>query len=138
MSLTRIFDIAGSAMAAQNTRLNTTASNMANSATVASSPEEAYKAKKPVFQAIMNQAITGEVKNQGVRVAAIAESRAPAPALYRPEHPLADDKGYVYGSNVNPVEEMAEMISAQRSYENSIEVLETAREMMLKTLRMGQ
>ena len=138
MSLFKVFDIAGSSMQAQTVRMNTTASNMANAETMATTPEEAYRAKKPVFQSMLNQAITGEQKNSGVRVTHITESQNEIPAIYRPGHPLANPEGYVYGSNVNVVEEMAEMISASRSYENSVQVLDSAREIMMKTLRLGQ
>ena len=138
MSLFRIFDIAGSAMQAQTVRMNTTASNMANSETVAGTEEGAYRAKKPVFESMLNQAITGKEAPAGVRVTHITESQNTIPMIHRPGHPLANAEGYVYGSNVNVVEEMAEMISASRSYENSVQVLDSAREIMMKTLRMGQ
>lgn len=127
-----IFHIAGSAMAAQSARLNTVSSNLANADVVAGSAEETYKAKAPVFQA------QSAAQGGGVEVKEIAESQAPAEKRYQPGHPLADEEGYVYAPNVNAVEEMANMISAARSYQSNLEVVNTAKTLMLHTLNMGR
>ncbi len=138
MSLFNVFDVAGSAMTAQSLRLNLTASNLANAETVAGTPEEAYKARQPVFAAALRAARSGANKAVPVEVRAVVESNAPAQALYMPEHPMADAQGYVYRSNVNTVEEMVNMMSASRSYQNNVEVLSTSRDLLLQTLRLGQ
>lgn len=138
MSLYKVFDVAGSAMSAQSLRLNMTASNLANAETVAGSPEDAYKARNPVFAATL-QAVRGEgMPATGVSVRDVVESQAPNQALHMPDHPDADINGYVYRSNVNTVEEMVNMISASRSYQNSVEVMSTSRDLLLQTIRMGQ
>jgi len=128
-----IFDIAGSAMNAQMLRLNTTASNMANVDTVSSTEAGAYRARQTVFATVMQDAAGGPV-----RVPEIVESQAPVAKRYEPGHPMADGDGYVYGSNVNAVEEMANMISASRSYESNAEVFSTTKSLMLRTLQLGQ
>jgi flagellar basal-body rod protein FlgC len=150
MDLFRIFDIAGSAMSAQSVRLNTTASNLANANSVAGKPEEAYRARQPVFQTVMTGqgGQVGQVGQIGdpttdpasasVRVAGIVESQTPPARVYQPGHPQADAEGYVYMSNVNVVDEMVNMISASRTYQNSIEVLNTSKELLLRTLSLGQ
>jgi len=138
MSLFKVFDIAGSAMSAQSVRLNTTASNLANAETVAGSPEAAYKARQPVFAAVMKSLDPNADPAVGVRVLGITESTAPPQQKYEPGNPLADEQGYVYLPNVNPVDEMVNMISASRSYQNSVEVLNTSKQMLLATLRLGQ
>lgn len=127
-----IFDIAGSAMRAQNLRLNTTASNLANANTVASTAEEAYRARHPVFAAVL-KGQTGGVKTLGV----VESSREPE-MRYEPGHPLANEEGYVFGSNVDNVEEMANMMSATRSYQSNVDMLASVRQLMLQTLKMGQ
>jgi flagellar basal-body rod protein FlgC len=135
MSLFNLFDVVGSAMSAQATRINVTASNLANAETVASSPENAYHAREPVFATIMNQR-DGAV--HGVRVLGIVQSQADIAKRYEPGHPLADADGFVYGSNVNPIEEMVNMLSASRSYQNGVEVLNTSKEMLVRTLSLGR
>ncbi len=141
MDLFKIFDIAGSAMSAQSVRLNATASNLANASTVAGRPEDAYRARQPVFQTVMTGQ-TGDASTEqaaaGVRVAGIVENQAAPARIYQPGHPQADAEGYVYGSNVNVVDEMVNMISASRTYQNSIEVLNTSKELLLRTLNLGQ
>lgn len=137
MPLSNIFDIAGSAMSAQTLRLNTVASNLANADSVASSPDQAYRARNPVFSAVM-QGIGRNSEAVGVRVQGVTESQAPINKQYSPGNPLADETGYIYTTNVNPVEEMANMISASRSYQNSVEVLNTSKQLMLSTLKLGQ
>lgn len=136
MSLFKVFDVAGSAMSAQTLRLNTTASNLANADVVAGSPEQAYKARQPVFAAALKatQSLQDAVS---VQVKGVVESQAPAQALHMPDHPEADDGGFVYRSNVNPVEELVNMISASRSYQNNVEVMNTSKELLLQTLRLG-
>lgn len=131
MSLS-IFDIAGSAMRAQNLRLNTTASNLANVNTVAGSEEEAYRSRHPVFAAVLNGQIGG-VESRGV-----VESNRQPEMRYEPGHPLANEEGYIFGSNVDSVEEMANMMSATRSYQSNVDMLATVRQLMLQTLKMGE
>ena len=135
MSLFNIFNVAGSAMSAQSVRLNVTASNLANAESVSGNPEGAYRARHPVFSAVMDEMSGGAVA--GVKVEGIVESQDPLRMRYEPQNPLADDKGYVYLPNVDAVEEMANMISASRSYQNNVEVMKTTRDMMLATLRLG-
>jgi flagellar basal-body rod protein FlgC len=137
MSLFSIFDVAGSGMSAQSIRLNTVASNLSNADNVSSTAAGAYRAKEPVFSAIYG-AVRGDGNNvNGVRVASIKESTAPIQARYMPGNPQADAKGYVYGSNVNSIEEMVNMISASRSYQNNVEVMNSSKQMLLRTLTLG-
>lgn len=131
-----VFEIAASAMNAQMLRLNTTASNLANVETVSGTADGAYRAKSPVFQAMMMQAQSPE--SVGVRVNEVQESNAETPKRYQPSNPLADQDGYVYASNVNAVEEMANMISASRAYQSNAEIFSTAKTLMLRTLQLGQ
>jgi len=138
MSLFRIFDIAGSAMSAQSVRLNTTASNLANANTIASSPETAYRSRQPVFQTVMDNTTGMNPESAGVRVAGVVETSAPPGKVHDPANPLADADGYIYMSNVNPVDELVNMISASRSYQNSVEVLSTSKELLMRTLSIGQ
>jgi flagellar basal-body rod protein FlgC len=139
MSLFKIFDIAGSAMSAQSLRLNVVASNLANADSVGRSEGETYRARNPVFAAVM-QAVQGstEDKAAGVKVLGVVESQAPVRREYRPEHPLADAEGYIHLPNVNVVEEMANMISASRSYQTNIEAVNTTKQLLLRTLNLGQ
>lgn len=127
-----IFDIAGSAMRAQNLRLNTTASNLANANSVASSAEEAYKARHPVFAAMLEDEIGG------VQTLGVVESAREPEKRYEPGHPLANDEGYIFSSNVDTVEEMANMMAATRSYQSNVDMLTTVKQLMLQTLKMGQ
>ncbi len=142
MSLFRIFDVAGSAVSAQSQRLNVTASNLANADTVAGPDGSAYKARQVVFQTVLMGATgTGTAApdgSAGVRVATVGENDAPGRRVLDPKHPAADAQGSVTYSNVNAVEEMVNMISASRSYQNNIEVMNTARSLLTKTLQMGQ
>ncbi|PWG62313.1 flagellar basal body rod protein FlgC [Sediminicurvatus halobius] len=143
MALYDIFNISGSALTAQSTRLNVTASNLANAETVSGSPETAYRARQPVFAAELQAArgglqAPGGQGGGGVQLRGIVESDAPVQPLYQPEHPEADADGYVYRSNVNTVEEMVNMISASRSYQNNVEVMTTSRDLLLQTLQLGQ
>lgn len=135
MSLFRIFDISGSALHAQTVRLNTTASNMANIDSISSSTQQTYRARHPVFAAQLDEAEEAII---GVDVLGIVESQTPLRQEYRPDHPLANENGYVNLPNVNPVEEMANMISASRSYQANVEVLNTSKQMMMRTLALGE
>jgi flagellar basal-body rod protein FlgC len=137
MSALKIFDIAGSGMNAQNLRLNLVASNISNANSVSNSADKAYKARMPVFAAELNNMIN-KTSATGVNVLGVVESQAPPVMEYAPNHPLADANGYIYKSNVNSIEEMANMMSANRSYQNNIDVLNTAKTMMLDTLKLGQ
>lgn len=139
MSLFNIFNVAGSGMAAQSTRLNTVASNLANADSVASTPEAAYRAREPLFAAVQ-RAANGQTAagSGGVQVLGVTESAAAIPSRYEPGNPMADADGYVYASNVNPVDELVNMISASRSYQNNVEVMTTTRQLMQKTLELGK
>lgn len=133
-----IFDIAGSGMNAQSLRLNLVASNISNANSVSSSLDETYKSRQPVFKAELNSIMDKNDPSSKVNVMGVVESQAPPVMEYAPHHPMADDNGYIYKPNVNTVEEMANMMSASRSYQNNVEVLNTAKQLMLQTLKMGQ
>ena len=140
MSLLNIFDVSGSAMNAQSVRLNVTASNLANSDSVASSAGAAYRARHPVFATLLHNSggtENGTAASAGVRVLGVVESQQTPSKRYQPDHPLADTSGYVYSSNVNPIEEMTNMISASRSFQGNVEVMTTARDLLVKTLSLG-
>ena len=138
MPLFDVFDIAGSAMSSQSVRLNVTASNLANAQSVGPDEASTYHARHPVFSAVM-QSLQGTGRpGVGVRVDGIVESKAPLEQRYEPGHPMANKDGYVYLPNVNMIDEMSNMISASRSYQSSVEVLNTSKQMMLATLRLGQ
>ena len=140
MSLSQIYAIAGSSATAQTIRLNTVASNLANATSAGSTPEEAYQAMKPVFSVVMDD-VTGDIGRSAMsvevsdinRVAATAEQRQ-----YEPDHPNADANGYVYYPDVNVVSEMADMMSASRSYQTSVEIMVTAKKMQQRLLTLGQ
>lgn len=132
----KIFDIAGSGMSAQSVRLNTTASNLANADSVSGDPKAVYRAKHPVFT--VSQAGPNGGDGAAVKVAGIVESNADPVKRYDPGHPLADAEGFVYAPGVNVVAEMVDMISASRSYQNDVEVMKTARDLLLATLKLGQ
>ena len=136
MSIKNIFGIAGTAMNAQTIRMNATASNLANAGTVGSSEEDAFKAKRPVFQALVEQADTnaGFENLGGVKVKDIVDTDDPVRRTFNPSHPQADEEGYIYLSNVSEVTEMVEMMAASRSYQNNVEVVSTARQLMFRTL----
>ncbi len=134
MSMLNIFNVAGSAISAQSQRLNIVASNLANADTVAGPDGQAYKARQVTFQT----QLMGEVGAAGVTVSNVSEDQTPGRKVHDPKHPSADAEGYVTYSNVNAVEEMVNMISASRSYQNNVEVMNTAKTLLLKTLQMGQ
>ena len=141
MSMMRIFDVAGSAVSAQSQRLNAVASNLANVDTVAGPDGSSYKARQVVFQTLMlgaGSASTAGQASAGVQVSAITESAEPGRRVRDPAHPNADAEGYVTYSNVSAVDEMVNMMSASRSYQNNVEVMNTARSLLLKTLQIGQ
>jgi len=138
MSIGNIFGIAGTALNAQMTRLNATASNLANADTVAGSDAEAFRAKRPVFKALLTQEMThaGAPHVGGVKIDRMTQTDTPIKPIYDPSNPLADANGYVYPSNVNEVTEMVEMMAASRSYQNNVEVVNTARQLMMRTLEI--
>ena len=140
MSSFKIFDIAGSGMAAESVRLNTVASNLANAESVSGDPDTAYKAKHPVFESVRAMVGAGALGQSGaaVRVKGIVENHAPASARYEPGNPLANAEGYVFAPNVNSIEEMVDIISASRAYQNNVEVMNTSRDLLLATLKLGQ
>ncbi|NVK02743.1 MAG: flagellar basal body rod protein FlgC [Oceanospirillaceae bacterium] len=144
MSLSNVFGIAGSAMSAQSVRLNTTASNLANAESISSSEGETYRARKPVFAVQMAEqlglsSLDAELNaGAGVQVTEIVESQSPLRPVYNPNHPMADEEGYIYYPNVNVVEEMADMISASRSFQINAEIMNTAKQMIQRTLTLGQ
>jgi len=134
MSLFSIFNIAGSAMTAQSQRLNVVASNLANADSATGPDGKAYRAKQVVFSTLP---VNGQV-GAGVKVAAVVEDASPMKLVYDPKHPMADEKGYVTLPNVNVVEEMVNMISSSRSYQNNVDVMNTSKSLLLKTLTIGQ
>ena len=138
MSMFNIFNVSGSAASAQSQRLNVVASNLANADTVAGPDGSPYKARQVVFQTALMGAAGQRDSTAGVRVSTITEDNTPGRRVHDPRHPGADAEGYVTFSNVNPVEEMVNMISASRCYQNNIEVMNTARSLLLKTLQVGQ
>lgn len=150
MSLTNVFDIAGSGMNAQSIRMNTTASNIANAESASSSIEETYRARKPWFS-VMQRTFSEATPSQGgalapvqkqigygVQVDGIVEKDAPLEMRFQPDHPMANEDGYVYYPNVNVVEEMTDMMSSSRSYQMNVEVMKTAKQMLQRTLSLGQ
>ncbi|WP_044409776.1 flagellar basal body rod protein FlgC [Thiomicrospira microaerophila] len=136
MSLFNIMDISGTGMHVQTIRLNTVASNMANVDSISSNADETYRSKQPVFQTILDQR-TGEPVN-GVRVKEIVESPAPLKMEYNPNHPMANEEGYIFRPNVNVVEEMANMMSAQQTYQTNVEVMNTSKQLLLRTIQLGK
>lgn len=144
MALGNVFDIAGSGMSAQSVRLNTTASNLANAQTASSSIDQVYRARHPVFAATYNKAMDLNAdqvnvdSEAGVRVMGVVESDAPLQQRYEPHHPQANEEGYVYYPNVNVVEEMTDMISASRSFQVNVEVMNSAKQMVQRVLTLGQ
>ncbi|MDX5363627.1 MAG: flagellar basal body rod protein FlgC [Pseudazoarcus pumilus] len=134
MSMFNVFNIAGSALNAQSLRLNTTASNLANADSVVGEDGQPYRAKQVMFQAVP---VAGP-EAQGVKVTGVVESAAPMRLVYDPANPAANGEGYVEMPNVNVVEEMVNMISASRSYQNNVEVMNTAKTLLQRTLTIGQ
>ena len=137
MSLSNILNLAGGALNAQTVRLNTIASNLANVETVAGSAEKAYRAKRPVFSTVLEDAASELQSAYGVKVDQISETNAVNQQIFDPQNPLADKEGYVYRSNVNPLEEMTDMLDAARTYESALSTASTARELMMRTIDMN-
>ena len=137
MALLDVFNIAGSAMSAQSVRMNVTASNLANVDSSAASSAEVYHARQPVFESLMGN-FTDSGDGVGVRVSRIVESATGIKQKYQPDHPNANAEGYVFLTNVDPIQEMANMISASRSYQSNIEVLNTSKQLLLRTLTLGE
>jgi flagellar basal-body rod protein FlgC len=133
MSLFNIFNVAGSGMSAQSQRLNTVASNLANADSATSTSGEAYRAKAVVFEAVPL-----ETGGTAVKVQQVTEDQSAFKKVYDPKHPLADKDGYVNMPNVNVVDEMVNMLSASRSYQNNVDTMNAAKTMLLKTLTLGQ
>ncbi len=144
MSLGNVFEIVGSAMSAQSVRLNTVASNLANADVVSSTEAGVYRSRQPVFSAVMSalngggQNSMGQSQSAGVHIAGIVESNAAARKEFQPDHPMANKDGYIFKSNVNSIEEMANMMAASRAYQNNVEVFNTSKQLLLKTLTMGE
>jgi len=149
MSLGNVFEIVGSAMSAQSVRLNTVASNLANADVVSNTEAGAYRSRQPVFSAVMSalntvgqgdmsQTAMAQNQSPGVRIAGIVENNAAARKEFQPHHPLANKEGFIFKSNVNAIEEMANMMAASRAYQNNVEVFNTSKQLLIKTLSMGR
>lgn len=147
MSLNDVFNISGSGMSAQSLRLNTTASNIANAETVSSSTGETYRARHPVFATMFAEQQQGmgqslfasrEQAGQGVEVLGVVQSDAELQSRYEPDHPMADEEGYVFFPNVNIVEEMANMMAASRAYQTNVEIMNATKTMLQRVLTLGQ
>jgi len=138
--LKNIFSIAGTALSAQTIRMNTTASNLANAGSVSPTEAEAYRAKRPVFRALVDQADLNAGFNTlgGVKVKEVVDSTEPVRKVHDPGNPEANDEGFVFLSNVNEVTEMVEMVAASRSFQNNVEVVTTARQLMMRTLDISK
>ncbi len=137
MTLFTVLDIAGSGLSASSVRLNTTASNMANAHSVSSSEGDTYRARHPVFRSIMDDAIALDGATVGVEVLGIVASHAPLRLEHRPDHPMADGNGNIFRPNVNMVEELANMISASRTYQTNVEVMNASKTLAMRTLSLG-
>jgi flagellar basal-body rod protein FlgC len=139
MSSFKVFDIAGSGMSAQSVRLNTVASNLANADSVSGDPATTYKARHPVFEAVRAD-VAGKFgdANAAVKINSIMQSNATPTQRYEPGNPLANSDGFVFAPAVNSIEEMVDMISASRAYQNNVEVMNTSKELLLATLKLGQ
>ena len=138
VSLDNIIGIAGTALNAQMVRLNTTASNVANASTVSTTEEGAFRGKRPVFRALVEERMThaGASHVGGVKVNQLVDDNAPVRRVYEPSNPLANADGFVFHSNVNEVSEMVEMMAASRSYQNNVEVSNTARQLLMRTIEL--
>lgn len=134
MSLFKVFDVSASAISAQSQRLNVVASNLANAESVAGPDGQPYKSRQVVFQ---TRLIDGDPASAGVQVVQVTEDNSPARRIHDPENPAADADGYVTLPNVNPVEEMVNMISASRSYQTNVDVMNTAKSLLQKVLQLG-
>ena len=137
MSMLKIFDTAATGMSAQNLRLNLVSSNLANAHSVSSSLADTYRARHPVFKAMVDQ-FNPQSPAVGVTMLGVLESDTPLHPEYAPDHPMANEQGMIYRSNVNIAEEMANMISASRTYQSNVEVVNSTKQLLSATLRMGQ
>ncbi|MDX1669508.1 MAG: flagellar basal body rod protein FlgC [Limnobacter sp.] len=138
MSMFDSFKVAASAMRAQSHRLSTVASNMANAGTVANNAEDTYKAKRVVFEAVLEKGIGSKAKAATeVSATEVLNDKTPAKKLYNPQHPMADEEGYIYQPDINPAAEMVDMLAASRSYQTNAEILTTTKNLMVKTLNIG-
>ncbi|WP_100642172.1 flagellar basal body rod protein FlgC [Alteromonas facilis] len=137
-TLFRVMDIASTGMSAENVRLNTTASNIANANSVSSSYEDTYKARHPVFAAELQRASQEQGSGSKVNVLGVVESDKPLQIEYAPGNPMADENGYIYKPNVNVVEEMANMLSASKGYETNVQVADTTKRLFRRVLMLGQ
>lgn len=135
MSLSNVFKISGSALSAQSIRISTISSNLANVDSIGSSPEDVYKARYPIFKAVFDDASKAAAR---VEVGGIYESKKEPVSTRDPSHPMADEEGFVYSANINTVEEMVNMMSASRTYQSSIEAMNTSKQLLLQTLNMGK
>ncbi len=138
MSLFNIMNVAASGMSAENVRLNTVASNIANANTVSSSIDQTYRARVPVFATALEHANQDLGNGVGVRVAGIVESDKPLNIEFNPTHPMADKDGYIYKPNVNVVEQMADMMSASKAYETNVQMADTTKRVFRRVLMLGQ
>ncbi|MCH9672511.1 MAG: flagellar basal body rod protein FlgC [Gammaproteobacteria bacterium] len=138
MSLFSIFEVGGSGLAAQSVRLNVTASNLANAGSVSGSDGQTYRARHPVFSAVLMDTAGSSPQSYGVKVDGVVQDQSALQPEYAPAHPKANADGFIFRSNVNTVEEMANMLSASRSYESNLSVINAAKEMLLRTLSLGQ
>ncbi len=138
MSLFDVMNISSTGMEAENLRLNTTASNIANANTVSSSEGDTYRARHPIFAAELQRASSEQSQGVGVQVKGVVESDAPLQVEYAPNNPLADENGYIYKPNVNIVEEMANMMSASKAYETNVQVADTTKRIFRRVLQLGQ
>lgn len=135
----KIFDIASMGMSAQSVRLNSIASNLANAETVSGTPETAYRSLHPVFSTVgLTQDLSDDFHGKGVKVDKVIQSNKDIERRYEPGHPLADQNGFVYSANVNVMQEMADMISASRTYQHNVQMMNASKEIMLQTLNIGQ
>ncbi|MFC6440549.1 flagellar basal body rod protein FlgC [Bowmanella sp. JS7-9] len=138
MSLFNVMNLAATGMSAENVRLNTVASNIANANTVSSSYDQTYRARVPVFAAAMDEAQRDRSDGVGVKVLGIVESDKPLQVEFNPTHPMADKDGYIYKPNVNVVEQMADMMSASKAYETNIQMADTTKRILRRVLTLGQ
>ena len=138
MSLFDAMDIAGTSLSAQTVRLNTIASNMANANKVSSTPEDTYKAKIPLFKAVLESQLSGDASQMGVQIDRIEELGDEPRAEFNPGHPLADENGYIYRPDIDVATEMVNMMQASRSFQNSIEAINTAKQLAMRTLTLGK
>lgn len=138
MSLFDAMDIAGSSLSAQTVRLNSIASNMANANTVASSPEDTYRARTPLFKAVLETQLASDRSQMGVQIDRMEEIGGEPRAEFNPGHPMADEEGYIYRPNIDVATEMVNMMQASRSFQNSIEAINTAKQLAMRTLTLGK